>query len=135
MGTPRPSPPLSGRLFLLLLTLLSLLLDTALASLSSNGIDDTTQTFGPSGSSSGSGSGSGTGTGSGGSGSTDIIGGQPATVQLGSGFIVGCVIGVILYTVVRLSMRVVKSTLADTRRNRGEEANNNAMREGVLVEV
>lgn len=49
--------------------------------------------------------------------SMNIIGGQPVTVQLGSGFIVGCVIGVVLYTTARLSKRIFQSTRAERRRN------------------
>lgn len=122
-----PASSAAGRFFfLLLLSLLSLLLDPALATMPPNGLDDTPQPISPSGSGSGDGASSG---------SSDIIGGQPATVQLGSGFIVGCVIGVILYTVVKLSMRIVRSTLAERRRSRGEGGSNNTMGEGLLIEV
>lgn len=48
----------------------------------------------------------------------DVIGDQPVTVQIGAGFIVGCVIGVVVYTTGRISSRVLQRILAERRRVR-----------------
>lgn len=63
-------------------------------------------------------------------GSMDLIGYQPATVQLGSGFIVGCVIGVIVYTIWQVSIKIVRRSTAERRAREAEH-----IMEGVLVEV
>lgn len=48
--------------------------------------------------------------------SMDVIGEQPVTVQLGAGFIAGCVIGVVVYTMGRISLRVYQRTREERRR-------------------
>lgn len=67
-------------------------------------------------------------------GSTQVIADQPATVQLGAGFIVGCVIGVVLYTVTRLGKRVVQQSVVE-RRERGRGDPGELAEQRVLVEV
>lgn len=54
------------------------------------------------------------------SGSVGVIGTQPATVQLGSGFIVGCVMGVIMYAAWRLCHKVARSDVVLRIRRRRE---------------
>lgn len=104
------------RIFLLLLVVLLNLLGPALAVSSSDGVDSSTP---QSNSSEGDvqGDSSSDGSDGGSPNSMNIIGGQPVTVQLGSGFIVGCVIGVVLYTGVRLSKRMFQSTQTERQRN------------------
>lgn len=66
--------------------------------------------------------------------SSDMMGDQPATVQLGAGFIVGCVLGVIFYVVAKAGTRLVKRRLAH-RRERRRAASAEEATEGILVEV
>lgn len=63
--------------------------------------------------------------------SVEVIGSQPATVQLGAGFIVGCILGVILYGTTRIGLRLVRRRGSRTR----ERERNEGMTEAVLVDV
>lgn len=73
-------------------------------------------------------------TGGGSAASGDVIAAQPVTVQLGAGFIVGCVVGVILYGMMKVGSRLVERRMvprgAGRIRERGRE-----MEVAVLVEV
>lgn len=60
---------------------------------------------------------------------TSVIGDQPATVQLGAGFIVGCVIGVMLYTATRLLTRLLRRRMAA----RSERQTRQQAGDGILV--
>lgn len=66
--------------------------------------------------------------------SGDVLASQPVTVQLGAGFIVGCVAGVILYGMIKVGSRIVERRMVprgeSRTRDRGRE-----MEEAVLVEV
>lgn len=111
------SAPLLPRrhIFLLLLVVLLNLLGPALAVSSSDGVDGTPQANGSEGDVEGDSSSDGSDGGS--PDSMNIIGGQPVTVQLGSGFIVGCVMGVVLYTGARLSKKMFQSTRTERQGN------------------
>lgn len=69
------------------------------------------------------------------SSSGSLLGNQPATVQLGSGFIVGCVVGVVLYTVVRISMRMFKRSRGNRPRREQEVSGGGAPVQGVMFQV
>lgn len=75
---------------------------------------------------------SGTGTSSSGKSSVDVIGSQPMTVQLGAGFIVGCVFGVIVYGTTRIGLRVAQRR---ERRTRDSVEGEREREEAVLVDV
>lgn len=66
--------------------------------------------------------------------SGDVLASQPVTIQLGAGFIVGCVVGVMLYGMMKVGSRLVERRLmprgSSRVRERGRE-----MEEAVLVEV
>ncbi|PSR82807.1 hypothetical protein BD289DRAFT_297465 [Coniella lustricola] len=82
----------------------------------SNG-DDNDNGNGNAGSShTGSGGGSGSGSGGGTLSSNNLLGNQPATVQLGAGFVVGCVMGVALYVIGRMCYATSRRNMMTSRR-------------------
>lgn len=66
--------------------------------------------------------------------SDDIIGSQPVTAQLGAGFIVGCVVGIMLYGVTRISLKLWQGTVVP-RRVRRARRRETERQEAVIVDV
>lgn len=66
--------------------------------------------------------------------SGDVLASQPVTIQLGAGFIVGCVVGVILYGMMKVGSRLLERRIMPRERSRVRERGRE-MEEAVSVEV
>lgn len=70
-----------------------------------------------------------------GSGSMSTLSTEPVTVQLGAGFIIGCVLGVVGYAIVKLTMKTVRGGLSMTAERRGRWRGREEEEQPDLMEV